>query len=115
MLRIRSEQLDAFRLAKIGEFETRMLRHVESNYKKEFAALGGAEPVLELIRRTIAHGQHLGFTAMRDIAALIDLTVVYGERFEDHTEDPAIRDILHDPEITPSSRIELVLRELPDD
>jgi hypothetical protein len=48
------------------------------------------------------------------MAALIDLTVVYGERFEDTAGDPEIREILHDREISPKARIDLVLDLLPE-
>jgi hypothetical protein len=88
--------------------------HVLAQYPEEAANLQTPEAVLALIRRTISHGQSLGFSKERDLAALVDLTVVYGERFEDTLGEPEILDILQDREISPRTRIELVLELMPE-
>lgn len=114
MLQIRAKQLEVFRQTRMREFEKRMADHVIGQYPQESALLNGRAGVLALIRRTIAHGFSLGFSTERDLAALIDLTVVYGERFEDSVPDSEIREVLHDREISPSSRVELVLELMPE-
>jgi hypothetical protein len=114
MHQIRAQQVALLREARIREFQTRMVNHVFTQYPEEAAQLGSRDAVLALINRTVAHGQTLGFTTERDLAALIDLTVVYGERFEEAIGDPEILEILHDQEISASSRVELVLELLPE-
>jgi hypothetical protein len=114
MLQIRAEQMERLREARIREFEMRIVDHVFSQYPDEAARLQSREAVLALIRRTVAHGQALEFSAERDLAALIDLTIVYGEKFEETLGDPEILDILRDKEISAAARIDLVLQLLPE-
>jgi hypothetical protein len=114
MLQIRAQQMAHMRDARIREFQMRMLKHVVTQYPEEAAALQSREAILALIERTIAHGQAIGFSTERDLAALINLTVVYGERFEETIDDPEIREILHDRDISAKARIDLVLDLMPE-
>ena len=113
MLQIRAQQMAHMRDARIREFQMRMVQHFVTQYP-EAAALQSREAILALIERTIAHGQAIGFSTERDLAALINLTVVYGERFEETIGDPEIREILHDRDISAKARIDLVLDLMPE-
>src|SRR5579883_1155710 len=109
MFTIRTEQLDRLAQARLRDFELRMVNHAKKQYPEETAAIGDDAAVLELIQRTIAHGRTLGIVTERDVAALIGLSVLYGEKFEETAEDPDIAATLRDLEISPKSRLELVL------
>jgi len=115
MLLIRPDQLQAFRTSRIGIFEDAMVQHVCSYYPEESAAMGDQQQVRALLRRTIEHGRSFGFTTEKDLAALINLTVVYGERFEDLLPDADVKEILQDADLSPATRIKLILDLLPDD
>lgn len=115
MLTIRPEQMAVFRDDGIRRFEDTMLRHVAAHYPDEADALGGPDAILDMIRRTITYGRTLGFTIERDFAALIDLTVAYGEPFDQRIGDPDISEVLHDQEISPRTRVELIVEMLPED
>jgi hypothetical protein len=113
MFQIRSEQMAGLRQARLREFEARLVAHVNSQFPDEASVLETTGGVLALVRRTIAHGQSLGISTERDLAALINLTVVYGEKFEDTVADPDVREVLHDAEMAPRTRLDLILEMLP--
>jgi hypothetical protein len=90
VLRIRPEQLEAFRAAAEEDFRRRLLESVRRRFPRQCARLGvpGTAAFLE---RGIAEARRQRFTTERDMAAFIDVLLIAGE---DCPEQPWAREAL---------------------
>ena len=118
MLTIRQDQMDVFRESGKRSFEVRMVKHIETHFPEEREALvqtGGEGAVYQLIRDMIARGETYKIVTERGVAGLIDLSVAYGQDFELYPEREWAREILEDESLEESTRVQLVLEQMPEE
>lgn len=118
-LTINEEQMAAFEEYSARSFEKRMIAHLAEELPEEYEALshGGTdtEAVPALIRGAVERGREYGIVSEEAVAGYIDLSVVYGQGFEDQEEYAWAKEILADPEFDDTTRIQFVLDEMPED
>jgi hypothetical protein len=106
MLVIRDSQMNAFVARFLEEFEDRRVREIEERFPSRYAALGEAG-TRALIRAAIQKSRHLGIHGEEDVENLIDLTVVYGESFDQNEEFAFEAEPLRDEELPADARVSL--------
>lgn len=111
MLAMRPEQMESLAAAAVGEFEGRMLAHIEEYFPAHSAILG-EEPLRATIRLGIERGQAHGFTAERDLHYTIPLMLLLGSFFEEDPLLPWVGAVLGDAKTPdPSQRAERLYDE----
>jgi hypothetical protein len=102
---IRDEQLDAFRAARAASFEQRLFLHLHKYFPERCAVMGG-EAVRHSIRRGVARARSYGIICERDVARFLNHVYFLGPDFDTDPKYPWAQDILRDPAIPPSSKMQ---------
>jgi hypothetical protein len=107
MLTIRKEQMAAIGDGELKRFEQRMVRHIATEYPEKYQKLG--EPkTLSLVREGIETGGQNGIKSAGPVAALIELMVEFGERFELSPDQAWAHEILAHETLPGGVKIELI-------
>lgn len=80
MLKIREEQIAAFRALIAAEADVRLAEYARRRFEEEFAGQAD-EDVLEFVVRVRRKAEDHGVTSTDDVASAIDLTIMYGPNF----------------------------------
>jgi hypothetical protein len=91
-VRLREEQLEAFRLEELVTLS-------EASIRKHFPLVAGrlgAAGLDSLLRRSIRKAWALGFGSTSDVLQYVQLAAAFGENFEDRPDLPWARPILED-------------------
>jgi hypothetical protein len=81
VLKMRKEQMTAFRAAALADFEERVLAHVARSLPARYATLGEGG-VRAVIARGIERAATYRIVSERDVCKFIDLMLVLGDGFD---------------------------------
>lgn len=95
MLRIRTEQLQAFESARAAYFAPRQVQHLKEAFPKHCRFLG-EDGILDVVRYGIEQGHAYGFTQQSAVSLFIDLTLLLGRFFHSDVQLPWALAILTD-------------------
>jgi len=99
MLRIRSEQIEAFESARAAHFEPRTVQHLKERFPKHCDVLKD-EGILEVIHYGIGRAETYGLTHQSEVRLFIDLTLMFGRYFDTDLQIPWAAEILTDDDLT---------------
>lgn len=112
MLTIRHEVLAAFAVQAEADFVEKMVRLLRHCFPDATAALDaqGADALAEHVRGELSNARSYGLATERDIAAYINLSMVYGAGYARQAPYGWMRALLQDPDVPhPSARMRRLL------
>ncbi len=108
VLKIRREQIAAFREQARREFEDRTLEHVRSLFREECTILG-EEATRERIRKGVEAAGGYGLELEYDVVRYIDLMFIFSPDFD--TDAAWAGPILHDETTEPRAKMDRLYEE----
>lgn len=102
MLRVRQEQIEAFKKAALRGFEGEMRAHLGSLFPKHLEILGKPQ-FLKVIQHGVSAARRYGMHSRESVCMYICLTFTLGSSFDTDPLYPWATEILNDPGITQHS------------
>src|SRR5438094_1256738 len=112
MLRIRTEQLEAFQPVAEASFESRVIDYLHAEHEDALIRSSSRtlpiaqladEDLIQMVRRRIKKAREYGIRWESSLTAFVVLTFIVGANFD---EQPAIRQVLTDEQVEPDLRID---------
>lgn len=107
MLTIRAAQMAAFRESRVGDFVDGMTHYLATEYPRHWDRLGEVG-MRSFVERSVATAAGMGIRLEGAVGALIELWLVYGERFERSPEREWVRNILAHPRLPDHVKVEAI-------
>jgi len=104
---IRSEQMKALGEASVASFEDRVLRQTATAYPDQYSEMGESG-LRSLIRRAIKTARAHGIDTEGGVAVLLELMILFGEKFERSPERKWANEMLRDPDLPGLLKIRLI-------
>ena len=104
---IRSEQMTVLGEASVSSFENRMLRQSAAAYPDQYSEMGETG-LRNLIRRVIKTARAHGIDTEGGVAVLLELMILFGEKFERSPERKWANEMLRDPDLPGLLKIRLI-------
>jgi hypothetical protein len=103
MLKIRLNQMNAFRGLKLGAFEQRALAYVKGKYERAYQQQG-EQAMRQRIRETIEWAKTAGLNTEEGVIVALELALIYGADFD--RKEIWASYIIHRAELEPDEKIE---------
>ncbi|MGH9351142.1 MAG: hypothetical protein ACRD2G_03110 [Terriglobia bacterium] len=107
MLIIRKEQMAAFAGDGRKRFERRMMEYIASEYPEKYKKLGETK-AKELVLKGIEAGRRNGIGSEGTVAALVELMLEFGERFELSPDPSWAQEILAHDTLPGGVKVEII-------
>lgn len=107
MLTIRGEQMNAFGDHAVRAFDERMARHLRVMYPERTARVG-QDKLLGAVRAGREKAAGYGVVLEDDVQRFLELMTVYGRSMDKRPKTRWIGDILRDPTLTGSAKIDRI-------
>lgn len=103
MITIRQEQIEALRIPLIQQFCQELLEHVKIKFVEETEGKSDME-LIEHIRQALKRAEVYGLKAERDLYMYINVSMLYGPRFDQQEVTAWTRDYLLDEDVSSQSQ-----------
>jgi len=110
MLKIRKEQNDELSDYMLQQFENRMVVHLRDEYPEE-TQLISEEQLRTLIKAGIRKAETYGIELENDVQEFIEFMVVYGSDFDTNSKFHWAREILDDPDLDGSDKMDEITQQ----
>lgn len=107
MRRMRVESMQAFRDLRLGRFVDRLAAHLEEKYPEKVDGLDPGE-LRAKAARLCHRSRRWGLTSEAHVTAYADLSLEWGEGFEDDDSRKDVRAVLRDTGLSPDEKIRRV-------
>jgi hypothetical protein len=104
MLRIRQDQMDAFREPLLEDFVDRLARHLRAMFEDDLASLDDGQ-LKAMLHRVIRKAGDYGVQIEFDVARYAEYSVFLGERFDENAVMPWAGAILRDVSLSGTERM----------
>jgi hypothetical protein len=111
MLTIRREQMVALEAHMTMSFREKLLSHVRQEFHEESAKMTDPQ-VLQMIDEGIRRSRTYAVTSERDVTLFVDLMFAISPRFEDASDMKWAQNILLNPELEGTLKMELIYKQL---
>jgi len=109
MMQIRREQLKVFYMEAAGPYRERAAAFVRDHFPEAYERLG-SEAVAASIEASLDKSFRYELEGDQDVLVLLELMYRWGFEFDDDPAYPWVRGELTDPDLEPSTRLDLVVQ-----
>ena len=107
MLMIRKEQMDMFSAYVRGQFEWRMVKHLQEKFPDRTANLSD-ERIRIVVQNIMKKAENYRIEYENDIRRFIEYLVIYGTRWDDLQETEWMADILRRDDLSGTIKMDLI-------